>query len=99
MMFNSLGNLVLNVNVGILFIDFEKGTSLHISGTSQVIFDHLRSLDDSPIYVKIAIKSIIQIEGYSPLRFQLIDYSHYNPKISGNTPVICSIADKLKEQN
>ena len=37
--FNTLGNLLINPRAGLLFIDFESGDLLHLSGRTQVILD------------------------------------------------------------
>ncbi|SSW69210.1 pyridoxamine 5'-phosphate oxidase family protein [Achromobacter agilis] len=37
--FNTLGNLVLNPRAGLLFIDFERGDVLQLSGRAEVILD------------------------------------------------------------
>ncbi|WP_336235494.1 pyridoxamine 5'-phosphate oxidase family protein [Achromobacter dolens] len=37
--FNTLGNMVLNPRAGLLFIDFERGDVLQVSGRAEVILD------------------------------------------------------------
>ena len=37
--FNTLGNLLLNPRAGLLFIDFGNGDLLHVTGTTEIIFD------------------------------------------------------------
>ncbi|GAC1037290.1 hypothetical protein thsps117_20470 [Pseudomonas sp. No.117] len=37
--FNTLGNLVTNGKAGLLFVDYERGDLLHLSGTAEVLFD------------------------------------------------------------
>lgn len=37
--FNTLGNLLINPRAGLLFLDFESGDLLHLSGRTQVILD------------------------------------------------------------
>ena len=37
--FNTLGNLLINPRAGLLFIDFESGDLLHLSGRTQVILE------------------------------------------------------------
>jgi predicted pyridoxine 5'-phosphate oxidase superfamily flavin-nucleotide-binding protein len=38
-MFRTLGNLAVNPRVGLLFVDFEKGTRLRVNGDAAVNFD------------------------------------------------------------
>lgn len=37
--FNTLGNVLLNPKVGLVFVDFESGDVLHLSGDAEVILD------------------------------------------------------------
>ncbi|MGB7083969.1 MAG: pyridoxamine 5'-phosphate oxidase family protein [Phormidesmis sp.] len=37
--FNTLGNIVLNPRVGLLFIDFDGGDLLHLTGTAEIIWE------------------------------------------------------------
>jgi uncharacterized protein len=37
--FNTLGNLVVDPRAGLLFVDFERGDTLQISGTAEIVWD------------------------------------------------------------
>ncbi len=37
--FNTIGNLLLNPRAGLLFIDFDRGNLLYLTGTAEVIWD------------------------------------------------------------
>ncbi len=37
--FNTLGNLLVNPRAGLLFIDFETGDLLHLTGRTEIVFD------------------------------------------------------------
>ena len=37
--FNTLGNLLVNPCAGLLFIDFETGDLLHLTGSTEILFD------------------------------------------------------------
>lgn len=37
--FNTLGNIVLNGQASLLFVDFARGDMLHLSGTAEVLFE------------------------------------------------------------
>lgn len=39
MLFNTLGNIQINPNTGILFLDFNKGRTLQLTGRSKIIWD------------------------------------------------------------
>jgi uncharacterized protein len=38
-LFNTLGNLALNPRCGLLFVDYDDGTLLHVAGRAEVIWD------------------------------------------------------------
>lgn len=44
-MFNTLGNLSVNPRCGLLFLDFERGTTLQVSGLASVIGDEERRVE------------------------------------------------------
>jgi len=37
--FNTLGNLLLNPRAGLVFIDFERGDLLHLTGSAEIVFE------------------------------------------------------------
>ena len=39
MMFQTLGNIVTDPHVGLLFIDFECGSTLQLTGRARIIWD------------------------------------------------------------
>jgi hypothetical protein len=41
--FNTLGNIQVNPNAGLLFIDFESGRTLQISGVAPIDWDPTRT--------------------------------------------------------
>jgi len=74
-LFMTLGNLVSNPLSGILVIDFNSGSALQLTGSSEVHFQ------ENSRFVQFTIKTIIEHSCYSPFQFELIDYSPYNPKL------------------
>jgi len=44
-MFNTLGNIYLNGMAGLLFVDFEKGRTLQLTGKAEILFDQVEDLD------------------------------------------------------
>jgi len=74
-MFNTLGNLQANPRAGLLFVDFETGDVLQLSGRAQVGPDFEVVLD---------IDEVRATAQASPLRFRLVQYSPSNPPLAGH---------------
>lgn len=62
MMFNTLGNLAMNPQAGLLFIDFETGSTLQLTGQAKIIQDAERCKDfpDAERLIEYQITSIIE---------------------------------------
>ena len=59
-MFRSLGNLLLNPQVGLLFIDFEQPRRLRVQGQAHMLDDDplLASFDGAQLVVRVAVARI-----------------------------------------
>jgi uncharacterized protein len=81
LLFNTLGNIVSDPRVGLLFVDFPCGTLLHVSGRARIVWDAAmpRGLQDVERLVFVEIEHIVLREGASPLKFEFLGYSP-NPK-------------------
>lgn len=85
-LFNTLGNLLLNSKVGLLFVDFENGDLLKLSGSAVII--------DTPSLVEqfkgaqrvlgITIDKTARTPGAMPFRGQFVESSMYNPKLESS---------------
>ena len=80
-MFNTLGNIIENPNCGLLFIDFEQGGTLHLSGTAEIIWDKERadSFPGAERIVQFKILKVLDIDNAIALRWKLVEYSEDNP--------------------
>jgi predicted pyridoxine 5'-phosphate oxidase superfamily flavin-nucleotide-binding protein len=74
-MFNSLGNLVGHSRVGLLFVDFERGDLLQLTGRAQVLWE-------PRTVVRVALEEVRETPGGSSLRFELVEPSPVNPPIA-----------------
>ena len=72
-MFNTLGNLAGHPQAGLLFLDFESGDVLQLTGRARVE-------DDFSILVQI--DEVRETRGASPLRYRLVEMSPSNPPLS-----------------
>ncbi len=81
-MFQTLGNISLNPNCGLLFFDFERGATLQLTGTAQIIWDREKLLEfgDAERAVEFRVLEVIEITGSIPFSWQFKDYSPHNPK-------------------
>lgn len=80
-MFNTLGNITENPEAGLLFLDFEQGETLQLSGTAQIIWDEARAalFPGAERLVQFKIRKSIKTEKATALRWKLVDYSPDNP--------------------
>ena len=83
-MFNTLGNIYENPNAGLLFVDFEKGATLQLTGEAELNFeqsskDDLQKTGDTGRFWLFKTKKWIQTQNHHLLDWKLIDYSPFNP--------------------
>lgn len=76
--FNTLGNFLVNPKAGLIFIDFDKGHILSLTGSVEILWesDELEYFDgaerlwqfhlEKGVYLKYALPFKWQFEGYSP---------------------------------
>jgi ferredoxin-NADP reductase len=70
--YNTIGNLVLDPGAGLLFIDFESGSLLQLSGTATIDWDPI-DLDAFPgarRLVTVDIEAVVEISSAVNLRWQ-----------------------------
>ncbi len=77
----TLGNLHLNPGCGLLFLDWENGHTLQLTGTGRIDWDPAKAqaYPGALRVVEFTIDSVVQIDHASPLRWELQDYSRTNP--------------------
>ncbi len=70
--FNTIGNLVLDPRVGLLFIDFETGSLLQVSGTATIDWhpEESQLVVGARRVVEIAVNEVIELTDAVPLRWQ-----------------------------
>ncbi len=86
-MFLSLGNISVNANVGLLFLDFEKPRRLRVQGEARVLRDDplLAQTPGAQMIVRVRATAIFpNCPRYIP-KFQLLEPSMYVPA-PGATP-------------
>ena len=80
-MFQTLGNLTADPRAGLLFIDFDTGTTLQLSGRAKVIWAETNpdDLADTGRSVTFRPQRVVRTGQAVPLRWVLKSYSPYNP--------------------
>src|SRR5208282_2932909 len=80
-MFNTLGNITANPNAGLLFIDFDSGRTLQLTGRAAIDWDPRRaqSLAGAERVVDLEIAEVVDNAAGFPLIAKFRQYSRFNP--------------------
>jgi predicted pyridoxine 5'-phosphate oxidase superfamily flavin-nucleotide-binding protein len=80
-MFNTLGNLALDGRAGLLFVDWESGDTLQLSGRARVDWSPERAapLAGAQRVVDFMLEELVATAGAVPLRWELLARSGFNP--------------------
>jgi hypothetical protein len=81
MMFMSLGNIEAYPHAGALFVDFENGDVLQVSGGARIDWDpeRARAFPGAERVVELRVDAVVDAPGASPLRWRLVEPSPVNP--------------------
>ena len=81
-MFQTLGNLVLDPACGLLFINFDSGDTLQLTGEARVVWDaaRLAAFAGAERIIEFRTEEVVEILRASPLRWRFVDYSPFNPE-------------------
>lgn len=87
-MYMTLGNLELDPRAGLLFLDWERGRSLQLTGRATVDWDPGRaaSVPGAQRVVDFEVDGVVQIDGAVPLRWTPPEYSRFNPAPDQEVP-------------
>ena len=77
-MFQTLGNITADPRVGVLFVSFDTGTTLQLSGRARVRWEH--DAKGAGRAIEVAIDEVVEIAGRGPLGWRFVDYSPFNPR-------------------
>jgi len=85
-MFNTLGNFIEVPKAGLLFIDFNKGHSLQLTGETVLVFDQEKAHDlektmGTGRYWLFKPKQWIQTEFHNKIDWKLVSFSPFNPEV------------------
>jgi predicted pyridoxine 5'-phosphate oxidase superfamily flavin-nucleotide-binding protein len=88
-MYLSMGNLIRNPNVGLLFIDFEHGRRMRLNGVASVDEnDPLRAAyPEAQFIVRVRAREVFPNCPRYIHRYELVERSRFVPKAGCETPV------------
>ena len=80
-MFNTLGNIAVNPHVGLLFIGFDSGRTLQLTGRAAIDWDAARAttLAGAERILDFELDEAVDNPHGFPLRYEFHEYSHFNP--------------------
>ena len=88
-MFRSLGNILVNPKVGLLFVDFERPFRMRIKGTASIREDDalLQSFEGAQLIVRVEAEAIFPNCPRYIHRMELTETSVYAPRVGYVPPV------------
>ena len=88
-MYLSSGNLSVNPKVALLFVDFEGGTRLRLSGTAQIDAGDplIASYPGAQLVVRVRVREIFSNCRRYVHRYRLVERSRFVPNAKGEAPV------------
>ena len=80
-MFNTLGNISVNPGASLLFIDFQNGGTIQLTGKANIIWDddRVEEFAGAERIVEFEICGVVHTQDAVPLKWQFHDYSPFNP--------------------
>jgi uncharacterized protein len=77
--FNTFGNLELNPRAGLLFVDFEQGDLLYLTGTAQVVWEGTEVLayEGAERLLRFQLEQGYRVQGSLPLHWSAPEFSPF----------------------
>lgn len=81
-MFNTLGNITVNPHAGLLFVDFESGRTLQLSGIAAIDWspERARTFTGAERVIDFELDQIVDHPRGFPLLAKFRQFSRFNPK-------------------
>ena len=81
-MFQTLGNIAADPRVGLLFVDFDTGTTLQLTGRARILWqlEEFANLKGAERAIDVEIDAVVEIAGGGPLGWRFLEYSPFNPR-------------------
>jgi len=83
-MFQTLGNLTINPRAGLLFVDWETGSTLQLTGRAQIVWDAqaLAPRPGAERVVEVTVGAVREHQRALPGRWRLIEPYRRNPPVN-----------------
>ena len=80
-MFNTFGNLAVNPAAGLLFVDFDRGATLQLTGVAEVLWEpaEFAAFPGADRAVRFRVAAAVEQRHGSALRWRLVERSPFNP--------------------
>ncbi|REE91662.1 hypothetical protein A8990_104170 [Paenibacillus taihuensis] len=80
-LYNTLGNIQSNPSTGLLFIDYDHGHLLQLTGVARLIWEEAEadSFSGAGLLVRFEIRQVLQLNNATELRWGEMELSPYNP--------------------
>ncbi|HYB42776.1 MAG TPA: pyridoxamine 5'-phosphate oxidase family protein, partial [Candidatus Methylomirabilis sp.] len=81
-MFQTLGNIAADARVGLLFLDFDTGTTLQLTGRARILWERAEyaRMKGAERAVEVEIDEVVEVAGRGPLGWRFLGYSPFNPR-------------------
>lgn len=82
MAFNSLGNMLKNPRAGLLFMDFERGHTLQLTGEATIDWQSARLAEfpGATGLVSLRVRDVVELADVVPFRWSFLKHSPSNPR-------------------
>jgi len=81
-MFQTLGNLAVSPAAGLLFVDFDSGDTLQLTGTTEIVWDEpaVRDVAGAQRLIRFHVEQVIATNNVMPFTWKFVEYSPFNPQ-------------------
>lgn len=86
-MFFTSGNLESHDRAGVTLVDFDTGSMIQMTGRAAVDWEHDGSYEGASRKIVFHIASLIRTDNVTSHRWKRLDYSPYNPTVSGTESI------------
>src|SRR5262249_17942352 len=76
-MFQTLGNIAADPRVGLLFVDFDTGMTLQLTGRARILWhrEEFADLTGAERALDLQIDAVVEIAAHGPLGWRFLEYS------------------------
>ena len=81
-MFQTLGNIAADPRAGLLFLNFDTGTTLQLTGHARILWEPADyvELKGAERAIEVEIDEVVEIAGRGPLGWRFLECSPFNPR-------------------